>query len=267
MPFLKWAGGKGQLLKQFEPYYPDRFARYFEPFIGGGAVFFSMAAKQQDLRATISDCNFELINCYQVIQNHVDELCFALREHLNDADHYYRVRAMDVSALNPISRAARLIYLNKTCFNGLYRVNRSGKFNVPFGKYKNPRIVDDTNLRNVSRLLQRTDIRHSNFDESLEQARKGDFVYLDPPYQPLSTTSNFTSYTATSFSSADQERLADTFRKLSNRGCLVMLSNSDTELIEDLYRGFNLHRVMATRAINCKGNSRGRISELLITNY
>lgn len=266
-PFLKWAGGKGQLLRIFEPFYPQRFGRYFEPFIGGGAVFFSLGARHPGFTASISDYNSELVNCYQVVKKDVEKLIAALRSHQNDSEYYYHMRALDLNSLNSIERASRLIYLNKTCFNGLYRVNRSGQFNVPFGKYKNPRIVDEINLRNASRLLQKTKIHCASFEEIVPATAAGDFVYLDPPYQPLSTTANFTSYTARSFSTEDQTRLRDFCRELDKRGCLFMLSNSDNELIEELYQGFKIERVMATRAINCKGNRRGRISELLIRNY
>jgi DNA adenine methylase len=267
-PFLKWAGGKSQLLKTFSSYYPSVFGRYFEPFVGGGAVFFALAAKQGNgFRATISDCNQELINCYATVRDHLEELLEALRKHRNDKHHFYAVRGSDVARLSAIDRAARLIYLNKTCFNGLYRVNRSGQFNVPFGKYKNPRIVDETNLRLASRVLQNADVLCSPFENTLSKTKAGDFVYLDPPYQPVSATSNFTSYTSASFGLQDQERLADFVHKLDKRGCHVMVSNSDNELIQQLYARFKVHKVTATRAINCKGNLRGRINELLITNY
>ena len=266
-PFLKWAGGKGQLLKIFEEHYPQRFGHYFEPFIGGGAVFFSLGARHPKLRASISDFNGELVNCYQVVRNHVDELITELSSHQNDPDYYYAMRARDTNSLSEIERASRLIYLNKTCFNGLYRVNRSGQFNVPFGKYKNPRIVNETNLRNASKLLQRTHIGCGGFEAVLSRTKSGDFVYLDPPYQPISTTSNFTSYTARAFSIEDQERLRDFCRELDRKGCMFMLSNSDNELIENLYSEFSTHRILASRAINCKGNRRGRITELLIRNY
>lgn len=267
-PFLKWAGGKSQLLKTFSSYYPPVFDRYCEPFIGGGAVFFDLAAgRGADFCATISDCNNELINCYIAVRDHLEELLEALKQHRNDKHHFYAVRAYDVSRLNSIDRAARLIYLNKTCFNGLYRVNRSGQFNVPFGKYKNPRIVDEVNLRSASRVLQHADILCSPFENTLSRSKAGDFVYLDPPYQPVSATANFTSYTAKSFGLQDQERLADFVGELDKRGCYVMVSNSDNEQIQQLYQRFNVHKVTATRAINCKGNLRGRINELLITNY
>ncbi|MGH9549393.1 MAG: DNA adenine methylase [Terriglobales bacterium] len=266
-PFLKWAGGKGQLLKHFDKHYPPQFERYFEPFIGGGAVFFSFAAEHADLSATISDCNAELINCYKVVRDCVDDLIEALKEHKNESAHYYIVRSQDVSRLTKVQRAARLIYLNRTCFNGLYRVNRSGQFNVPFGKYKNPRIVNEENLHMASQVLQRTTILNCPFSEIRNKVAVGDFVYLDPPYQPISTTSNFTGYTAGSFTLKDQEKLAQFVRELDRRGAYFMLSNSDNEQIEELYQRFQIHRVDAARAINCKGNRRGRISELLIRNY
>jgi DNA adenine methylase len=266
-PFLKWAGGKGRLLRQFDSYYPTEMRRYFEPFIGGGAVFFSLASRHDDLCATISDANPDLINCYTVVRDHVDELIAALKKHLNDRHYYYSMRSKDVARLSKVERAARLIYLNKTCFNGLYRVNRSGQFNVPFGKYKNPKIADEVNLRRVSQVLQRVTVQCGPFESILEQTRSGDFVYLDPSYQPLSATSSFTSYTAHAFAMRDQERLASFVKELDKRGCFVMLSNSDNHLIEDLYSSFNIHRVTANRAINCKATGRGRITELLITNY
>ncbi|HEY9775750.1 MAG TPA: DNA adenine methylase [Planktothrix sp.] len=266
-PFLKWAGGKGQLLRQFEAYYPAKMGRYLEPFIGGGAVFFDMAAKNDELSATISDANPDLINCYSVVRDHVEELIEALKKHRNDKHYYYSVRSQDARTLCNIERAARLIYLNKTCFNGLYRVNRSGQFNVPFGKYKNPKIADEANLRLVSQVLQRATIQCGPFERILEQTRAGDFVYLDPPYQPISATSSFTSYTARAFGAKDQERLSEFVKQLDKRGCYVMVSNSDNQFIEEIYSGFHIHRVSANRAINCKASGRGRITELLITNY
>lgn len=267
-PFLKWAGGKSQLLKTFAPHFPQKFERYFEPFVGGGAVFFALAEREgNNFHATISDCNEELINCYSTVRDRVEDLVEALKKHRNDKHHFYRVRACDVSRMTAAERAARLIYLNKTCFNGLYRVNRSGQFNVPFGKYKNPRIIDETNLLNVSAVLQRTKILCCSFETILSQTSAGDFVYLDPPYQPISPTANFTSYTSASFGMPDQERLARFVNELDKRGCYVMVSNSDNESIEKLYPQFKIARVTATRAINCKGNRRGRVNELLITNY
>lgn len=266
-PFLKWAGGKSQLLPTFNRYFPERFNRYFEPFVGGGAVFFHLAARRPSFRSVISDSNEELINCYEMLRDKPQQVIDALNNHRNDKHHFYRVRALDTAGLNAVDRAARLIFLNKTCFNGLYRVNRSGQFNVPFGKYKNPRFVDHVNIMAVSRILAETEILCSPFEKVLARARKDDFVYLDPPYQPLSSTSSFTGYTKGNFGLDDQKRLADSFKSLNRRGCYVMLSNSDTAAIRDLYKGFRIETVFATRAINCNAERRGRISEILVLNY
>jgi DNA adenine methylase len=262
-PFLKWAGGKSQLLPVFDRYIPPKFGRYFEPFVGGGAVFFHLLPPY----AMLSDLNEELINCYQVIRNDVENLIKTLQTHRNEPDYFYDVRTWSVADLTVVERAARLIFLNKTCFNGLYRVNSRGQFNVPFGKYKSPRICDADNLRAVSLSLANTEINCQSFEQIVHQAQKGDFIYFDPPYQPLSKTANFTGYTKNAFRSEDQERLALTFRKLSRRGCYVMLSNSDSEYVRDLYSKFHIEVVKAHRAINCKGDRRGVINELLIMNY
>jgi DNA adenine methylase len=266
-PFLKWAGGKSQLLSTFDEFIPDEFNRYYEPFVGGGAVFFHMANRAEGLTAHLSDLNDELVNCYSVVRDNVEQLIKALKKHRNESDYYYQIRAMDTARMNNVQRAARLIYLNKTCFNGLYRVNRKGEFNVPFGSYKNPRTCDEDNLRAVSAALRNTKIEHKHFGDALESARKGDFVYLDPPYQPLSATSNFTSYTSKCFGEKDQRELARIFDELHKRGCKVMLSNSHNEFIAQLYRKYRLEVVYANRAINCRADRRGRISELLILNY
>lgn len=262
-PFLKWAGGKSRLLPSFRKYFPKSYRRYFEPFIGGGAVFFHLLPPQ----AVLSDLNPELINCYEIVRDQVEELIELLKRQRNEKHYFYATRKKDTGKLSALQRAARFIYLNKTCFNGLYRENRSGQFNVPFGKYKNPRICDAENLRAVSLVLQDISLKCGPFDSVLKQARKGDFVYLDPPYHPLNKTSNFTNYTKHSFRHEDQARLAEVVRTLSKRGCLVMLSNSDNELIRDLYDGFRIETVYAPRAINCKADRRGPISELLILNY
>jgi DNA adenine methylase len=266
-PFLKWAGGKTQLLSTFDQFLPDKFNRYFEPFVGGGAVFFHMAGREDGLPAHISDLNDELINCYSVVRDNVEQLIKALKKHRNESDYYYQVRAMDTTRMGAVQRAARLIYLNKTCFNGLYRVNRRGEFNVPFGSYKNPRTCDEDNLHAVSAALRNTQLHHQHFVDALKGAKKGDFVYLDPPYQPLSATSNFTSYTSKCFGEADQKKLASVVAALHKRGCYVMLSNSDNEFVRELYKDFRQETVYANRAINCRADRRGRISELLILNY
>jgi len=268
-PFLKWAGGKSQLLKEIVPVIPSHFENYFEPFLGGAALLFHLLDHRPSLKAFISDSNSELINCYLSVQSNVEEVVQALKIHRNDKHYYYKIRAQDTKRLMPAERAARLIYLNKTCFNGLYRVNRSGQFNVPFGKYRNPRIVDEEKLRSVSKILRRgrIDISCLDFEPALKRARAGDFVYLDPPYQPLSSTSKFTSYTKSNFDEAAQIRLAAVFQSLDARGVFVLLSNSNSELVRKLYADYRAHEVLAARAINCNGNGRGRIGELLIRNY
>lgn len=262
-PFLKWAGGKSQLLATIERRLPKHFNRYFEPFLGGGAVFFRLLPE----RALLSDINEELINCYRVVRDDVESLVEELRRHRNDRHHFYRIRAQNVATLSDVQRAARLIFLNKTCFNGLYRVNSKGQFNVPFGRYKNPRICDAANLLAVSRVLCSASMVCAPFEVALIEAGKGDFVYLDPPYQPISATSKFTGYTRGAFGYEDQVRLAATFKDLHKRGCLLMLSNSDSPVVRDLYADFQAEVVHATRAINCKADRRGRIRELLIVNY
>lgn len=266
-PILKWAGGKTQLLPSLAAYLPDRFDRYYEPFVGGGAMFFYLLNTRQSLRGFLSDYNEELINCYCAVRDNVEAVIRQLKKHRNDREYYYRLRAQDPKSLADAERAARLIFLNKTCFNGLYRVNSRGQFNVPFGDYKNPRTCDEVNLRAVSQALQTIKIQSSHFGDALKSARRGDFVYFDPPYQPLSATANFTSYTSRCFGENDQRQLADVVRQLAKRSCKIMLSNSDNDFIRELYRGFRIETVWATRAINCKGDRRGRVSELVILNY
>ena len=264
-PFLKWVGGKGQLLSQLLPLMPKRgpFSRYFEPFVGGGAVFFALAPRL----ATLSDLNPDLVNCYQVIKTQVDALIAELGKHVYEKEYYYQVRAQDAGELNPVARAARFIYLNKTCFNGLHRVNRAGKFNVPFGRYTNPTICDSPRLRAVSRILQGTDIRCSGYEHVLDLARPGDFVYFDPPYAPISATSSFTAYTNSTFGAKEQTDLRDTFKALDRKGVKVMLSNSNAGFISELYRDFEITEVYATRSINRDASGRGPIPELVIRNY
>jgi DNA adenine methylase len=266
-PFLKWAGGKSQLLSTYSQFFPETYNNYFEPFIGGGAVFFHLKSSNRQLNATISDCNMELTNCYEVIRADVEGLIKALALHRNETEYFYAVRAQDPTKLSPVERAARLIFLNKTCFNGLYRVNRKGQFNVPFGRYENPKFCHPENLFAVSEALQDVQILNTTYDKAVSKARASDFVYFDPPYQPLSSTASFTSYTENSFGLADQQKLSALFGKLSGRGCKVMLSNSDNELVRRLYKEFRIETVRATRAINCKAERRGQISELLIMNY
>ncbi len=262
-PFLKWAGGKGRLLAQFQPLFPQRYGRYFEPFVGAGAVFFHLNPEE----AHLSDVNFELVNAYQVIRDHVDALIATLSDYQHDKDFYYALRAQDPETLSPVERAARIIYLNKTCFNGLYRVNRRGQFNVPFGDYKNPRILDEAGLRAAHAALQNVSVTHQGFDAVLAEAKSGDFVYFDPPYHPLSPTASFTSYAADDFGPEDQIRLAAVFRRLDAKGVKLMLSNSDTPFIRDLYEGFHIQQVWAPRAINRDASKRKGVHEVVVTNY
>jgi DNA adenine methylase len=264
-PFIKWAGGKSQLLPNMSKLFPPReqIGTYFEPFLGGGAVFFYL----QPPRAYLSDSNNELVELYNVVKNNVEELLEALKGHKNEPEYFYEIRAQDPSSLSVVRRAARFIYLNKTCFNGLYRVNSKGQFNVPFGRYKNPLIRDAEGLRAASMALQHAKIKHDDFQSVLTQAKPTDFIYFDPPYHPLNKTSSFTSYTSEKFGEEEQKQLANTYRLLAECGCFVMLSNSDTPLIRELYKDFHIHEIQASRAINSKPEGRGKITELLIINY
>lgn len=272
-PFVKWVGGKRQLLKQFRElglYPPEAFNpitnTYHEPFVGGGAVFFDLLPKN----AKLSDLNSELVIAYNVIKSNVDELIESLQKHIYDKEYYLKVRAEKVEDLSEIEVASRFIFLNRTGFNGLYRVNKSGQFNVPFGRYSSPVICDEDNLRRVSDALRDTIITHQDYKNVLKTAQSGDFIYFDPPYYPISATSSFTSYTAEGFLEKEQVELRDTFVKLHEKGCFVMLSNSDTPLINKLYSGLDgitINKITASRAINSKGTGRGKITEVLITNY
>jgi DNA adenine methylase len=277
-PFVKWAGGKSQLLSQFEPHFPAQFGRYIEPFVGGGAVFFHLynQGRLAGRPAFLIDHLQELINCYRVIQNQVEALIAELlhhEPHKLEADYYYEVRgwdrAPDYMGRTDVERAARFIFLNRTCYNGLYRVNRRGWFNVPFGRYRNPTICAPQgrdNLRAVAGALQGVTLLVSDFGRCLEFALAGDLVYLDPPYHPLSETANFTSYTSADFGVDDQRRLAEVFRDLDRQGCRVMLSNSYTDLVRELYTGYEQVQMQAIRAISSKGDRRGAIPELLVMN-
>lgn len=263
-PFLKWAGGKGQLIPQYAPYLPRSFATYFEPFLGGGAIFFHL----QPQRAVLLDINAELVNVYVQVRDAVEAVIARLHHHRDrhQHDYYYQIRAQQPTC--PVERAARLIYLNKTCFNGLYRENSQGQFNVPMGRYKKPAICDPDLLRLASLALQTAHIGHQPFDQVLQaEPTPQDFVYFDPPYHPISATSNFTGYNRYAFQAADQIRLRDTVAELAARQVPVMVSNSDCPFIRDLYRDFYLHPILAARSINSNGNRRGKIAELLITTY
>lgn len=248
---------------------PLVFNVYHEPFVGSGALFFRLYRERRIRHAVLSDLNAELIDTYLAIRDSVSEVIRLLSEFPYDREFYYAIREKDPWQLSLPQRAARMIYLNKTGYNGLYRVNRRGKFNVPFGRYKSPKYLDQENLLAVSRALQDVDILCTPFETVLERVVPGDWVYFDPPYVPLSQTANFTSYNASGFGLSDQERLRDICVELSENKVYVMLSNSDTEAIRSLYDlpYFTIDEVLANRAINCNGAKRGKITELVITNY
>lgn len=276
-PFLKWAGGKSRLLHELRSRLPEQFRNYFEPFVGGGALYFGVAplehprSESANREAVLSDINNELINAYRVVQQQLEELLIDLRRHTHTSRYFYHLRNADRDpgywTWSPVERASRLIYLNRTCFNGLYRVNSRGEFNVPFGDYKNPTIVDEKNLRACSARLQGVSLRLQSFEKVVEDAQQGDFVYFDPPYVPLSATSHFTGYTKEGFSDDVQLRLRDVCIALDRKGVKVMVSNSSAPLIHDLYRDFRIEIVYAPRAINSKGDKRGRIEEVIVRNY
>lgn len=268
-PFLKWVGGKRQLMPEIKALLPKQYSTYYEPFVGGGAVLFSVQPK----KAVINDFNEELINTYQVIKNSPHELIKNLAKHLNEPDYFYQIRELDRSSdfkrLTDIERASRLIYLNKTCYNGLYRVNQAGEFNTPFGRYKNPNIVNQITIEAVSNYLNQNQVSivHGDFEDSLRNIRKGAFVYFDPPYDPISKSSNFTGYVQGGFDGFEQERLKALCDKLHDRGVKFMLSNSSTPLIKSLYKDYQINTVKANRTINAVASSRGAVDEVLVRNY
>ena len=262
-PFLKWAGGKTQLLPELLARMPANLGTYHEPFVGGGALFFATG----ESRAVLADANEELVNCYEVVRDRVDDLIAALGCHVNEPEYFYEVRATDVRSMTSIQRASRFIYLNRTCFNGLYRVNAKDEFNTPFGRYKNPRICDESVLRAASEALQGVTLVAAGYLESLRNAGEGDFVYLDPPYVPISKNADFKRYTREQFRDSDQRQLALEFRRLAGIGCRVMLSNSWHPMIENLYEGFTIEMVEARRLVNCDASKRGPIAEAIVRNY
>jgi DNA adenine methylase len=266
-PFLKWAGGKQRLLSVFDPFLPEDFEDYYEPFLGGGAVFFYLNHIGRIKKALLSDLNNELMNVWRLIRDDVERVIAQLSEYEYDKDLYYTTREMDPEKMTPIARAARTMYLNRTCFNGLYRVNSKGEFNVPFGRYKNPLICNSDNLRRVHQVLQNVELQAWGFENVLESAGPGDFIYFDPPYVPVTRTSSFTAYTALPFNEAHQGRLREVFTMLDRRGCQVMLSNSDTPLVRELYKGYDIREIQAPRAINRNGLRRGNVTELVVRNY
>lgn len=271
-PFLKWAGGKSQLVDELTRRAPERFGTYHEPFLGAGALFFRLKALGRVKKARLTDINPELMNAWLALrdapENVVAEL-ERLQERTSEKD-FYEIRALDPARLTGPERAARMIYLNKTCFNGLYRENRSGRFNVPFGRYEWPRVLDRENLLAASRALQsgRIELEQSPFSSVLRHAKEGDFVYLDPPYHPLSQTSSFTAYSRGGFGEEGQRQLAQVFAQLAEGGVHVLLSNSSAPLIHELYEGkpgFTFELVRAQRAINSKGSLRGKVDEALVS--
>lgn len=268
-PFLKWAGGKRQLLPEIRRYVPKNFNIYYEPFVGAGAVLFDLQPK----RAIVNDINYELINAYKVIKTNLEALVADLNKHINEKEYYYKLRDLDrsdkFSSLSPIERASRMIFLNKTCFNGLFRVNSQGQFNVPFGDYSNPKIVNDIVLLAVHQYLTNNDITllNDDFETAVMQATKNDFVYFDPPYDPVSDTSSFTGYNLDGFNRDNQVRLKQVFDRLSNRGCQVLLSNSATPFVRELYSEYTIVTISANRAINSDALKRGKVDEILVMNY
>jgi DNA adenine methylase len=276
-PFIKWVGGKGKLVPELEKYFPKKITRYFEPFIGGGAVFYEVIKSNNLEFSLVNDINKKLITTYQQIKTRPNELISNLekleKEYKKKTEEereifFYLIRdKYNKEKLEDSDISAYLIFLNKTCFNGMYRENSKGEYNVPFGDQRNPTICDKENLLVVSECLKNTKITNLSFEESIEDCKKGDFIYFDPPYYPINGTSKFTSYSKDNFGQNEQIRLRDVFKKLSDKGCLVMLSNSNTEFIKDLYKDFKINFIDAARSINSKGKKRGKIKEIVVTNY
>lgn len=269
-PFLKWAGGKRQLLPEIKQHIP-KYNTYYEPFVGAGAVLFELQPK----RAVINDSNSELINCYRTIKDNLTELLEDLSKHKNEEEYFYALRELDrkeaeFAQLSPAQRASRIIYLNKTCFNGLFRVNSQGQFNVPFGRYKNPKILDEVVLKAVNKYFNNNEVRilNQDFEEAVNDARNGDFVYFDPPYDPVSDTASFTGYDINGFNRDEQRRLKRVFDDLTQRGVKCLLSNSATDFILELYGDYQpIMIVSASRNINSVADKRGKVSEVLIRNW
>jgi DNA adenine methylase len=265
-PFVKWAGGKTRLLPSILPLVPMRIGTYCEPFAGGAALFFALASEspRRFKRAILSDANEDLIDCYRAIKHDVGSVIRALRKHKSTSKAFYKARATDPATLSASARAARFIFLNKTCFNGLYRVNKKGLFNTPFGRYKNPCICDTEVLHAASAALKCVRLVAGDFTKATRELGSGDFVYFDPPYIPLSSTADFTSYTKDGFGALDQKRLAREMERLRKKGVRTLLSNADARGARALYKTFQRRHVMAARAINCDGRKRGPVRELLL---
>ncbi len=265
-PIVKWAGGKTRLLGELTQRMPSPkqwTGRYFEPFAGGLALYFHM----RPTSAVLADMNPELINLYRVVRDQPDALVDDLQRHTAESTYFYAVRALDPAAMTPIERASRFVFLNRTCFNGLWRVNRAGQFNVPFGRYDNPNLCPETRIRAASQALAGASIDHADFESACVTARRGDFVYFDPPYDPITQTARFTSYTSGNFGDDDQRRLADLFRRLARRGVRCMLSNSDTPFMRELYADFAIDTVMAPRAISRDATRRTPVREVVVRSY
>ena len=269
-PVLKWVGGKRQLLDILTDLLPERITTYCEPFVGGGALLFSL----QPTNAYVNDINRELIRVYTVIRDNVDELISALHKYKNDAAFFYSVREWDrdkekYASISDVDKAARILYLNKTCYNGLFRVNNAGEFNSPFGNYRNPNIVNAPILRAVSSYFKAAKIRFSSVDytQVLDELPKNAFVYLDPPYDPVSDTASFTGYAKGGFTLDDQKRLREYCDKLTSRGIKFMLSNSSTDFIRKQYSAYNINIIQAKRIINSDCTKRGEIDEVVVRNY
>jgi DNA adenine methylase len=273
-PFVKWAGGKTRVVPQILEFFPVEFERYYEPFLGGGALYFSISPQN----GCLNDINCVLIEAYLHIRDDVNELISDLakiQEHYyslssmeGKSDYYYEQRQV-FNGLNikSLHRSALFIFLNKTGFNGMYRENSSGGFNIPFGKRKQPIICDSENLKLVSDVLKQIDIKCGTYEEALKAAKASDFIYLDPPYEPINGTSNFTEYQAGGFLKDDQRKLSKVYRELSDKGCLVMMSNSTADLVYELYADFYINKITVSRGINASKSGRGKIEELIITNY
>ena len=271
-PFVKWAGGKRQIMPEIKKYVPENYDTFYEPFVGGGAVFFELAPR----KAVLNDYNSELMNVFECIKDEdkFDKMCTELNHHEanHSEEYYYQVRNIDrdikkYNKLADYKKAARTIYLNKACFNGLYRVNSKNEFNVPFGKKEKVNTYEGQNLGVVHCILNFNDIKllSTDFEEAVKDAKKGDFVYLDPPYD--SDTSTFNDYTENGFNKDEQIRLAKLFKELSDRGCYVMLSNHNTILVKEMYSDYNIHIIEANRNINANGKKRKKVEEVIITNY
>ena len=292
-PFVKWAGGKGSLIPQLNNFYPYELKngiieRYIEPFVGGGAVLIDILQKYDIQEVYAFDINIDLINSYNVIKNNIEELITNLKQMETEylqlgqeerKNYFYNIRdeynnyELEENEQN-VQRAAQFIYLNRTCFNGLYRVNKNGEFNVPIGSYKNPTICDEENLRQLSQLIQNVQFQHGDYSKSMEYVTENTFVYFDPPYRPLNVTSGFTSYTKEDFNDENQRELARFYGELNVRNAKLMLSNSNPKNInkedtffDNIYQGFNINQIQASRMINANSNGRGKISEILVTNY